>query len=38
MTHILVVEDDEKLNRGVCSYLNDSGFYAKGCLEHQRGL
>ena len=33
MTHILVVEDDEKLNRVVCSYLNDCGFYAKGCLN-----
>ena len=26
MIHILVVEDDEKLNRIVCTYLNDSGF------------
>lgn len=32
MIHILVVEDDEKLNRIVCTYLNDSGFQAKGCL------
>ena len=31
MIHILVVEDDEKLNRIVCTYLNDSGFQAKGC-------
>ena len=31
MVHILVVEDDEKLNRIVCTYLNDSGFQAKGC-------
>lgn len=33
MIHILVVEDDEKLNRLVCTYLNDSGFSAKGCLN-----
>ena len=33
MIHILVVEDDEKLNRLVCTYLNDSGFQAKGCLN-----
>lgn len=31
--HILVVEDDVKLNRVVCTYLNDSGFSAKGCLS-----
>ena len=35
MIHILVVEDDEKLNRIVCTYLNDSGFQAKGCLGAQ---
>lgn len=33
MLQILVVEDDEKLNRIVCTYLNDSGFQAKGCLN-----
>ena len=33
MIHILVVEDDEKLNRIVCTYLNDSGFQTKGCLN-----
>ena len=33
MVHILVVEDDERLNRAVCAYLNDSGFEAKGCLS-----
>ena len=33
MVHILVVEDDEKLNQIVCTYLNDSGFCAKGCLN-----
>ncbi len=33
MVHILVVEDDVKLNQIVCTYLNDSGFEAKGCLS-----
>lgn len=33
MIHILVVEDDVKLNRVICTYLNDSGFSAKGCLS-----
>lgn len=33
MINILVVEDDEKLNRAVCTYLNDCGFNAKGCLD-----
>lgn len=33
MIHILVVEDDRDLNQFVCSYLNDSGFQAKGCLN-----
>ena len=33
MIHILVVEDDIKLNQIVCTYLNDSGFQAKGCLS-----
>ncbi|WP_066719491.1 response regulator transcription factor [Clostridium sp. Marseille-P299] len=32
MVNILVVEDDAELNRIVCTYLNDSGFQAKGCL------
>lgn len=35
MINILVVEDDVNLNRIVCSYLNNSGFQAKGCLEAQ---
>ena len=35
MINILVVEDDEKLNQAVCTYLNDSGFQAKGCLNAQ---
>ena len=33
MVNILVVEDDMKLNQIVCTYLNDSGFQAKGCLN-----
>lgn len=31
MINILVVEDDANLNKIVCQYLNDCGFYAKGC-------
>ena len=33
MINILVLEDDAKLNQIVCTYLNDSGFHAKGCLN-----
>ena len=33
MVNILVLEDDVKLNQAVCTYLNDSGFQAKGCLN-----
>lgn len=33
MIKILVLDDDPKLNRIVCTYLNDSGFRAKGCLS-----
>lgn len=33
MVNILVLEDDVKLNQIVCTYLNDSGFHAKGCLS-----
>lgn len=33
MINILVLEDDIKLNQTVCTYLNDSGFHAKGCLS-----
>ncbi len=33
MIHILVVDDDKKLNQSVCTYLNDCGFQAKGCLS-----
>ena len=31
MVRILVVEDDQRLNRIVCTCLNDNGFDAKGC-------
>lgn len=31
MTRILVVEDDSKLNKIVCSYLNSHGYEATGC-------
>ncbi|MGN0341179.1 MAG: response regulator transcription factor [Roseburia sp.] len=33
MINILVLEDDAVLNQTVCTYLNDSGFQAKGCLN-----
>lgn len=33
MIKILVLDDDEQLNRTVCAYLSDSGFEAKGCLH-----
>ena len=33
MIHILVVDDDEKLNKTVCTWLNDCGFEAKGVLN-----
>jgi len=35
MINILVVEDDVNLNRIACSYLNNSGFKATGCLGAQ---
>ena len=35
MIKILVVDDDAKLTRSVCTYLNDSGYDAKGCLSAQ---
>lgn len=35
MVNILVLEDDGKLNQTVCTYLNDGGFHAKGCLDAQ---
>ncbi|MDE7361780.1 MAG: response regulator transcription factor [Oscillospiraceae bacterium] len=33
MFKILVVEDDKDLNRTVCSFLNQSGYDAVGCLD-----
>ena len=33
MVPILVVDDDLRLNQAVCTYLNDSGFAAKGVLN-----
>lgn len=33
MIHILVLDDDPKLNQAVCTYLNDSGFEATGVLS-----
>lgn len=33
MFKILVLEDDKELNRTVCSFLNQSGYEATGCLE-----
>lgn len=33
MFKILVVEDDKELNRTVCSFLNQSGYDATGCLN-----
>ena len=33
MIRILVVDDDPKLTQAACTYLNDSGYEAKGCLS-----
>lgn len=33
MIRILVVDDDPKLTQSICTYLNDSGYEAKGCLS-----
>lgn len=33
MIHILVVDDDKKINQTVCTWLNDCGFEAKGVLS-----
>ena len=33
MFKILIVEDDSDLNRSVCSFLNNSGYDAVGCLD-----
>ena len=33
MIHVLVLDDDETLTQSVCSYLNNSGYQAKGVLS-----
>lgn len=33
MIHILVVDDDKRINQTVCAWLNDCGFEAKGVLS-----
>ncbi len=33
MVNILVLEDDVRLNKIVCTYLNDKGFAATGCTD-----
>lgn len=33
MFKIIVVEDDKNLNRSVCSFLMQNGFFSTGCLE-----
>ena len=33
MFKLLVVEDDRELNRAVCSFLNQNGYDALGCLS-----
>ncbi|MGM9522744.1 MAG: response regulator transcription factor [Oscillospiraceae bacterium] len=33
MFQILVVEDDSELNRTVCTFLNNSGYVATGCIN-----
>lgn len=38
MIHILVVDDDAKLNKTVCTYLNDCGFETKGVLNAQEAF
>ena len=35
MVHILIVDDDPKLNKTVCIYLNDCGFETTGVLNAQ---
>ena len=33
MVKILIVEDDKDLNSTVCSFLNQNGYNAEGCLN-----
>ena len=35
MIHILVVEDDIKLNKIVCIHLNNNGYSTKGCFDSE---
>lgn len=35
MIHILVVEDDERLNQAVCRCLSDARYSVTGCLNVQ---
>ena len=37
MFKILVVEDDKDLNSTVCSFLNQNGYEARGCLDANQG-
>lgn len=38
MVHILVVDDDPKLNKAVCTYLNDLRFYGERDAERTGSL
>ncbi len=38
MFKILVVEDDRDLNRAVCTFLNNSGYEATGCLSAEEAF
>ncbi|MBE5798994.1 MAG: response regulator transcription factor, partial [Clostridiales bacterium] len=38
MVHVLVVEDDVKLNQIVCSSLNNAGYTAHSCLSAQHAF
>jgi len=38
LINILVLEDDENLNKIVCSYLSKSGFKAVGCLDAEEAF
>ena len=38
MVHVLVVEDDVKLNQIVCSSLIAAGYAAHGCLNAQEAF
>ena len=38
MFQVLVVEDDQELNRTVCAYLNQNGYQALGCLDANAAL